>query len=221
MRLYHLLSTRFGLDDLKHRQLKIAQISDLNDPFELVAADNSDAIQRQILRGWRREFERKWGVLCFSKSWRNPLLWSHYADKHKGMCLGFDISAEYLLPIRYQSKRIQVDLVQSYDQGSLNVKFMNRMLRTKFRDWSYEKEVRVPVELKEIDEKTGLYFYNFSTDLRLKEIIVGPLCSASESDIQNALSNDDLSVKVVKARLAFQSFTVVKNRKGFGDSVGT
>ena len=26
------------------------------------------------------------GMLCFSKGWHNPVQWSHYTDKHKGIC---------------------------------------------------------------------------------------------------------------------------------------
>src|SRR5207244_3707608 len=29
------------------------------------------------------------GVSCFSKSYLKTLMWSHYSDKHKGVCLGF------------------------------------------------------------------------------------------------------------------------------------
>lgn len=31
-------------------------------------------------------------ILCFSKSRENILLWSHYSDEHKGICLQFDVS---------------------------------------------------------------------------------------------------------------------------------
>ena len=32
-------------------------------------------------------------ILCFSRNWDNLLLWSHYGDRHMGVCLGFDIPA--------------------------------------------------------------------------------------------------------------------------------
>jgi len=33
----------------------------------------------------------KLGIFCASKSYMNTLLWSHYGDSHKGICLGFHI----------------------------------------------------------------------------------------------------------------------------------
>ena len=30
------------------------------------------------------------GVLSFSKTSTDALLWAHYADGHRGLCLGFD-----------------------------------------------------------------------------------------------------------------------------------
>ena len=29
-------------------------------------------------------------ISCFSKSWNSTLMWSHYGDKHKGICVEFD-----------------------------------------------------------------------------------------------------------------------------------
>ena len=34
----------------------------------------------------------KRGVLSLSKSYNHQLLWSHYADSHKGYCVGYDVS---------------------------------------------------------------------------------------------------------------------------------
>lgn len=31
-----------------------------------------------------------YGTACFSKQWKSILMWSHYADNHKGFCMGFD-----------------------------------------------------------------------------------------------------------------------------------
>lgn len=215
MRLYHFLPSKYALSDLRNRHFKIARVAELNDPFELVAVDSSDPTQRTILRGWKNTFQNKWGILCFCKTWRNPVIWSHYADKHKGMCLGFDVKDKFLLPIRYTASRLDIDIVHLHDRGALNVNLMNKLLRTKFIDWKYEKEVRVSVRLQDRDTITGKYFYNFSNDLQLAEVIAGPLCSVPKDEILDALSSPDASVRIIKARLAFKTFKLVKNQKDF------
>jgi hypothetical protein len=40
-------------------------------------------------------------MLCFSRDWHNPVQWSHYADKHRGICLGFDVPDSLLVPVQY------------------------------------------------------------------------------------------------------------------------
>ena len=46
------------------------------------------------------------GVLCFSRGWHNPLLWSHYGDKHRGVCLGFDVPNAHIVHVSYNSSRL-------------------------------------------------------------------------------------------------------------------
>lgn len=215
VRLYHLISKEHGLDNLRRRRLKIAELRDLNDPFELVAADNSDREQRKIWKSWRKKQERKWGMLCFSKTWRNPVLWSHYADKHRGFCLGFEVDDTLLMPVVYTKKRLQIDLEALYDTGKLDQKLMSKLMRTKFSDWSYEKEVRVYAALKYQDPDSGLYFFDFNDEIRLTDVIVGPLSDVTEAEIRSTLSEDDANVSLLKARLAFQSFDVVAQKQGF------
>jgi len=45
---------------------------------------------REFLRWTKERLIGKLGLLCFSRNWHNPVLWSHYADKHRGICPGFD-----------------------------------------------------------------------------------------------------------------------------------
>src|ERR1035441_3016297 len=91
-KLYHFTSADHALDDLRNRRLKIAQFDDLNDPFELRSVDLSGAGHAAALDQFKAETARDYGLLCFSEEWNNILLWSHYADQHRGVCLGFDVS---------------------------------------------------------------------------------------------------------------------------------
>ena len=54
-RAYHFVSFSHGLDDLRQRHLKIAQIDDLNDPFELFAIKQSDRLFRQANRATKQD----------------------------------------------------------------------------------------------------------------------------------------------------------------------
>lgn len=95
-RAYHFISLQHGLDDLRRQHLKISRLDDLNDPFELWAIAQPDRRVRQALKNTKDEMAQQCGLLCFSLDWHNPLLWSHYADRHRGIALGFDIDDQIL-----------------------------------------------------------------------------------------------------------------------------
>jgi hypothetical protein len=105
VRVYHLLSAEHGLDDLKQRRLKVAEFRDLNDPFELLSVELPDRAVRRRFTAWRKKVLAEYGVLCFSTSWKSPVLWSHYADRHKGFCLGFDVPDNLMSPVTYLKTR--------------------------------------------------------------------------------------------------------------------
>ena len=114
MRLYHFLRADHALGDLRRKgRLKIAEIDNLNDPFELFCSSQRDHRIRTALRGWKREITKAYGLLCFCAQWHNPLLWSHYADRHRGICLGFDVRDNLPKEIRYLRTRTTLRLARS------------------------------------------------------------------------------------------------------------
>ncbi len=86
-------------------------------------------------------FKAEAGITCFSKTYLNTLMWSHYADKHYGICLGFNIlpianENFTLLEINYADKIIPLNFF------SADKKVLMYWLFTKSEVWSYEQEVR-------------------------------------------------------------------------------
>lgn len=87
MFVYHFLNSHYGLEDIRERRLKISRIMELNDPFEFLGVDLSDRQFRKAMKKTKAQLSKTKGLLCFCKTWRNPLLWGHYADKRRGICL--------------------------------------------------------------------------------------------------------------------------------------
>lgn len=211
MRVYHFVDWDYGLDDIRRRRLKIATIKDVNDPFELVPSSR-DGIVRQRFRLWREQFDQHFGMLCFSRNWRNPVQWSHYAAKHTGLSLGFDIPTKLLTNVRYTAKRLQVRVDVIEGGGPNAQKEMLRVLATKYEHWRYESEVRIFTRLNDKDPNTGLYFADFSRRMSLKEVIVGPLSTVMRDEVRDALGTLAQRVNVYKARLAFRTYRVTRQR---------
>ncbi|MCI0623839.1 MAG: DUF2971 domain-containing protein [Acidobacteria bacterium] len=207
MLVYHFLPARYALDNLTHRRMKIATFDDLNDPFDLAAFSHPHPRARRELRAWKSAMSQQYGMLCFCRGWHNTLLWSHYAEKHTGMALGFEVPDELLEEVRYVAGR---QIIQRIDYRTAR-----DLLFTKFLDWQYEAELRVYTPLQDRDVSTGLYFVNFSNQLRLKRVICGPLCTTSKAAISESLGGNQENVQLVKARLAFKTFRVVTQKRGF------
>jgi hypothetical protein len=123
------------------------------------------------------------GVSCFSKNPESILMWSHYADCHKGICLGFDqelleTDMKYkFLEVRYQSAFYKLSKFGDPQQ-------VLDFLLTKFIDWKYEEEYRLIIE----DAPNKLLSYN---PLSLKEIIIGLKMPANESERLRSIVNDN------------------------------
>ena len=67
-------------------------MNELNDPFEFRWVSFSNCEYREQLDATINDLSNDFGLLCFSEDWRNPVQWAHYADKHQGLCFGFEVS---------------------------------------------------------------------------------------------------------------------------------
>lgn len=212
MRVYHFVNREYGLSNLRLRRLKIATLLELNDPFELFGVSLEDPELRHAFRAMKEELARSRGLLCFSKRWHNPVQWSHYAAKHTGLCLGFDVPDAHLGSVSYSRKRLVADAQKFRTPDQFSEETALRFLFTKYSHWKYEQEVRCFVSLEDKDPKTGLFFADFSEDLYLREVIVGAQADITRSELDAALGDLGSEVKCMKARLAFKTFRVVQQR---------
>ena len=83
----------------------------------------------------------KAGIVCFSKVRDDILMWAHYADKHKGLCLEFDGSSNCIFlgeaqPVEYE-EYTPIPLHENSDRR------LTRAILTKSKHWSNENEYRI------------------------------------------------------------------------------
>ncbi|HTI69374.1 MAG TPA: DUF2971 domain-containing protein [Candidatus Limnocylindria bacterium] len=130
--------------------------------------------------GWRREFSKEFGVVCFSETHRNNLMWSHYSDSHRGFAIEFDRRADFLkalfLKVEYSDKRPCV--VSSPDE---------QILATKSAEWRYEREWRLVMPLRALpwDTKTKRHYIPVAMST-VRKVFVGWMVASS--DLQRVLS---------------------------------
>lgn len=159
------------LEILLNRELWFAQSATLNDPFEAESSINEvlDAVwahhpmplaQRENYESYVRKQLSSTGICSFSRTRKNQLMWSHYADNHKGVCFGFKEqeignihSKIYPIDVTYQDEYPFEDIIKRTNYfgivGELNSleniagDIFHSVHGTKFTDWKYEKERRL------------------------------------------------------------------------------
>lgn len=208
------------------RRLKLSFPNLVNDIFELQPFDFGDGKQARSLReAWREGIERNsmsQGFISFSRSWAVPTMWGHYADNHKGVCLGFDLPILREDGAAYVDKINYVDSLHPIDERVLtDVVYNNKMVKiartTKSSHWSYEEEWRYwfslseeekMAKLKKSDEK---FFVNFDENLVLREIIFGARSTHTAANFKTLLRQED-NVKFTTARPSFRRYAMVPKR---------
>lgn len=98
----------------------------------------------------------KSSVCCFSLDYSNKVMWSHYSDHHKGVCLIFDLDFEEPF-LDFDSKRVTQGFVNYENYEPINymsskINGIVRLFLTKSKDWEYEREFRIM-----IFDKSGLF----------------------------------------------------------------
>lgn len=117
--------------------------------------EDFDRINRELSENVDKQY--RVGSLC--TDYKNRLMWSHYADGHKGFCIEYDFSKEceaikdvLVMPVVYSKERIKFpwNVAFADDKDNPKVKLEGAYatllsLLTKDEVWKYENEWRVIV----------------------------------------------------------------------------
>ncbi len=143
-------------------------------------------IEREMRKGYDR------GVLCLSSNFDSPLMWSHYADQHRGVCIEYDVSMlnpQELHKISYGASR-EVLASQLWNFIFENSKSAGKSidkacLLSKAREWKYEREWRIFGQVG-----------SQASPVKMKSIIFGMNCPDTlQHTIEKALKGRDEKVK--------------------------
>lgn len=209
MRVYYMTSLNVALKHIfLEQRMKVSRFQDLNDPFELSCHDIGCKNSRDRMGAFRQTANEKLGLICFGDNWKSPVMWAHYANKHDGLCLGFDIQDSYVGKVNYIETRLLHSAEKSLHNSS---EFIDEMLFHKAQEWSYERELRAIVLL----DGPGLPLHHipFGTQIQLREVIIGAKCAFSPRDLEPFILPQETSVTIKKARAAFKTFEIVENKR--------
>ena len=138
--------------------------------------DSEDSKRNHLRRAIESELFRQFdrGIVSLAQGSLCPLMWSHYADQHRGVCIGYSVPPHAkidLHEVRYQGDRlVRAFSVAAMLEGSQEARneVDQAVLLRKAGSWNYEREWRLfgPLGLQ-------------NSPLELEEIIFGMRCTES------------------------------------------
>lgn len=196
--LYHYTKAEFLEDILKNRRLKVTIVGQSNDPLEILPSFDIDNIKDSDEKIDILRFKPLWHniardtirpAVCMSSNCSSLLMWSHYAEAHKGVCLVFRFKslieaseAHSLFPIQYSKNRIKLKnyVIKTSDTNLLVFgKLMADLIGIKPLDWSYEHEFRFLIKDSDtLEYHDGGFYTNFLSN-NLYGVILGVRCPLS------------------------------------------
>jgi len=202
--------------------------SDFNDPFEWrlgfkgITTQKEQNIAEQISADHLPWFDKIIGILCFSssESVSRPILWSLYADKHRGVA--FEIKylwpKDHLHEMTYTEERPVLDfslwwqLQDEKARESYLLSLIDGLRKQKSSGWSFEQEYRIFIDLNNPNNcKLGDgYHYWPIPKATLNRVVLGYRCPLEESVVRKLLDMNGFGdTKISKATMCRETYTVL------------
>lgn len=249
VRLYHYTKTEILGYILNKHRLKLTHVGYSNDPIEFLpdfsslerTAERVDALKDLDRESWRQEIKDDPALmLCLSQTITSPSMWSLYADKHKGVCLAFDIPIYLLtddnnnvinaaldnkdrkiIKVIYQEER--PCFMQPSETYSENESFQDTLLSAmqhKGTTWREEKEIRLivagsllsPEKHTDVIIENNAYYYKGIMGY-LSGIILGVYCPLTIAQIENDLRISGYKIEhVIRAKIDKHKYRITNEQ---------
>ncbi|HTF94723.1 MAG TPA: DUF2971 domain-containing protein [Cellvibrio sp.] len=180
----------------------IKEHANFEDEILNMLAGNRIKLEEMLNRlsmGMARDNDRCFRIYCLTPDPTNSLMWSHYANKHSGICLEYDTHNAVI------GSAWKVEYNELFPNIKLYEKTVDPLVHLlhKSNVWSYEHEYRVIAR-----EPQGKPNYDESPlccregilslpDGALKSIIIG--CNANYEEIFDLIKSIDPAIKVKRA----------------------
>lgn len=179
----------FGVDEDVDEITLMTLLHQIHKPEQAEVAKKVDDDLARANRELGESIDRQYRVGSLCTDYKNCLMWSHYADGHKGFCIeyGFSKSCEALkelliLPVVYSKERIKFPWRVAFATNKEDERIkqeaaytMLLSLLTKDEVWSYENEWRIII--LNTNETPNIKMPPISC------IYVGALCSVEHKEM--------------------------------------
>lgn len=174
-----------------------------NERRQMVASGRANLANETLLAEAQANIEAliaKTGIYSLSGKGDDVLMWSHYADCHRGICLRFKAASPFFgkaQPVIYQANRPALNPIKDTP-----VEAADKALLTKADFWNYEAEYRI------IDHRNGPGLRTFPGAL-LDAVILGiQISDLSRTRILEWASRRREPIEVQQARMDQKMFRI-------------
>lgn len=140
--------------DCNLSEIRLPNLSDARKHFERLGMEEDvigksmDLYQRcpekliDLIEVTKKKSISSKGILSLSERHDDILMWSHYADAHKGLVLGLSLEKDpgfFLMPLRvdYKDYYEPLDYLADPDKSTIDT------IKIKSSQWKYENEIRI------------------------------------------------------------------------------
>jgi hypothetical protein len=200
MRVYRFMSLANGLDSIQQRRLRIGRLFELNDPYDcapgIANAPNVPTGEEEAFEtGYFARFGEAFGLLSYSATVSDPIIWSHYADSHRGIAFQFDYTdpSDGLIEVEYGTERRIFDYNELEQIRKKNAEdeihhVISSGFTKKASSWRYEQEYRQFISLNSCTP-VGEYYFRPIPSERLTGVILGARCRIRPIDVARSLQS--------------------------------
>ncbi|WP_421276928.1 DUF2971 domain-containing protein [Aeromonas veronii] len=223
METFYKYSKYHGISSLIEPTIRLSPAKSLNDPFEnklnhkikqsLMDNISASEIGFEIDKLFSSYFQQSYlmdriqlevdyyGIVSLTETPRNILMWAHYADEHRGVCIGYknnffdslrnksvdSISkAERYTPVKINYDNLRPQVIS--EEISIDEKlkaYVYQQLTTKSDEWIYEKEHRCIIPIKWADEVKIMKGSDADIDMgkiqQIQDLVKGPNVTKNEN----------------------------------------
>jgi hypothetical protein len=162
---------KFLLDIFLNKRLYAATYKELNDPMEGRYYYHGDAVSREFKRALRDK-RREWKICSLSRNHRNTLMWSYYAEGHRGIAIGITVKNKRRSP--YTVREVVYDSEVHIGPGQFSgnaEQIALHILSQKQMAWQHEDEVRVFTRDQFVDVEIQKVCFGYYTSPRDRDLI--------------------------------------------------
>ncbi|MCF2861207.1 hypothetical protein ABMY44_03380 [Pseudoalteromonas sp. Cnat2-41] len=155
------------VDIILNNRIYAAPYFELNDPMEGLYTYDAGTINRELVEKIKGE-KTKLRICSLSRRPDSTLMWSHYADSHRGVVIGLVVDNKHeMRPITYEG----LSYVQNATRNGSHETAKN-VLTCKLEPWAYEEEERVFVtDSNYVDISISQILLGSKMDTRTKSLV--------------------------------------------------